>query len=75
MNEFCLPNRQRALKKTSSGLIGRFNIKKKFEFFLKALFYKTFLLFFAFLGHLETSHFSYRGFLYDKPPLQSIEAR
>ena len=31
MNPFCVPNRRKAIKKTSSGLIGKFFIKK-FEF-------------------------------------------
>ena len=68
MNQFCVLNRLKALKKTSSGLIGRFNIKK-FEFYLRALFYiKLFYFFFAFLSHLGKSHFSYRVYVNDKPP-------
>ena len=63
MNRFCDPNRLKATKKTSSCRIGSFNMKKKFEIYLRALFYKIF--FFAFLGHLETSHFSYRGSVND----------
>ena len=38
MNQFCVPNRLKAIKKTSSGLIGSFNNKKKFEIYLRALF-------------------------------------
>ena len=37
MNQLCVPNRLKAIKKTSSGLIGKFTIKKT-EFFLRALF-------------------------------------
>ena len=54
MDLFCVPNRLKA-KKTSSGLKGKLTIKKNrmlFEIFLN----KT-SLFFAFLTHLETSHF------------------
>ena len=75
MNQFRVLNRLKAIKKTSSGLIGSFNIKKKSKFFESCFFYKTFLLFFPFLSHLETSHFSYRGSISEKPPLQSNEAQ
>ena len=48
MNQFCVPNKLKAIKKTSSGLIEKFTIKKNFEFYLRALFNKTFLLFLLF---------------------------
>ena len=76
MDRFCVPNRLKAIKKTSSGLIRKFTIKKKFECYLRALFFKkNFCFFFAFLSHLETSHFLYRGSIEDKPPLQLNEAQ
>ena len=73
MNQFCGPTRLKAIKKTSSG---SFNIKKnrnpiESSFFIKL----SFLLFFAFLSHLETSHFSNRGSVKYKPLLQSKEAK
>ena len=72
MSQFGVLNRLKATKKTSSGLIGSFNIKKN-EVYRRALsFYKTF---FAFISHLETSHFSYRGSVNDKLCLQSNEAQ
>ena len=74
MVQFCVPNRLKSIKKTSSGLIGKFNIKKIRTLFESPFFNKTFL-FFAFLGHLETSHFLYRRSINDKPPLQSNEAQ
>ena len=73
MNQFRVPNRLKAIKKTSSGLIGSFNIKKIRNLFESSFFIKLFY-FFAFLSHLETSHFSYRGCVNDKPPLQPNEA-
>ena len=73
MNQLCVPNRLKAIKKTSSGVIGKFTIKN-IEFCLRALFYGKFL-FFCFLSHLETSHFSYRGSINDKSHLQSNEAQ
>ena len=75
MNQFRVLNRLKAIKKTSSGLIGSFNIKKNRNFLRAVFFYKTFLLFFLFLSYLETSHFSYRGSISEKPPLQSNEAQ
>ena len=70
MTHFFVPNRLKVIKKTSSGLIGMFTIKKKIEFYFRALFFIK-LLFFAFLSHLETIHFLYQGSINDKPPLQS----
>ena len=56
-------------RKTSSGLIGKFTIKKKSNSNWEPFFfYKTFL-FFAFLSHLETSHILYRRSINDKTPL------
>ena len=74
MNPFHFLDRLKALKKTSSGLIGSFNIKKIEIYWRVFYFYKTFLLF-CFISHLETSHFSYRGSVIDKPSLQSNEAQ
>ena len=75
MDQFCVPNRLKATKNTSSGLIGKFTIKK-FEFYLTALFLlKFFSLFLLFLSHLETSHFLYRGSINDKPHLILNEAQ
>ena len=48
----------------------RLKTKSICELFFIKLFY-----FFAFLSHLETSHFSYRGSVNEKPPLQSNEAQ
>ena len=45
MNQFCVPNRLKALKKTSSGRIGRFNFKKIRNLFESSFFYKTILIF------------------------------
>ena len=59
MNKFRVPNRVKAIKKTSSGLIGSFNIKKIRNLFESSFFNKIFLLFLCFLCHLETSHFTY----------------
>ena len=75
MDQFCVPNRLKTIKKTSSGLIGKFTIKKNSKSIWELFFYKTFF-FSAFLGHLETtSHFLYRGSINDKAPLQSNEAQ
>ena len=48
MDQFFVPNRLKAIKKTSSGLIVKSIVKKKFKLYLRALFLKTFL-FFCFL--------------------------
>ena len=47
MNQLCVPNRLKAIKKTRSGLIGMFTIKKK-EFCLRALVLETFSVFICF---------------------------
>ena len=73
MDQFCVPNRLKAIKKTSSGL-RELHYQKNFEFYLRAFFIKLFSVF-AFLSHLETSHFLHRDSINDKPPLQSIEAQ
>ena len=57
-------------KKTTSGLIGSLP-SKRFEFYLRAFFLKTYHTFFVFLSQLETSHFSYPGPVNDKHDLQS----
>ena len=45
MNEFKVPIRQKAIKKSSSGLFGKFTIKK-IEFSLRALFFlENFIIF------------------------------
>ena len=69
MDQFFVPNTLKAIKKTSSGLIGKFTIKKNRILFESSFFIKLF--FFAFLSHLETSHFLYQGSINDKPLLQS----
>ena len=74
MIQFCVPNRQKAIKKTSSGLIGKFTIKK-IEFYLRVVFLVNFIFFCFYLSHLETNHFSYRGSVNDKSHLQSNEAQ
>ena len=66
MNKLRVPNSLKAIKKTSSGLIYKFTIKKNWILFESSFFYKTFQIF-SFLSHLETSHFSYRGSVNDKP--------
>ena len=76
MNQFCVPNRIKVIKKTSSGLIESFNIKKIRNLFKSSFFIQHFyFFFFAFLSHLETIHFSYQGSPNDKPPLRSNEAQ
>ena len=61
MNQFCVLKRLKALKKTSSGLIGWFNFKKKSNSIWELFFIKYFYIFSPFLSHLETSDFSYRS--------------
>ena len=49
MDQFSVPNRLKAIKNTSSGLIGKFTIKTKIRIlFESSFFYKIFLFFFAF---------------------------
>ena len=74
MNQFRVSNRLKAIKKTSSDLIGSFKIKRNQKLFESSFFMKLFY-FFAFLSHLETSHFAYGGSVNDRPPLQSNEAQ
>ena len=74
MNQLCVPNRLKAIKKTSSGLIGKFTLKK-IEFCMRAHFLENISVLFCFLSHLETSHFSYRGSVNDRPHVQSNEAQ
>ena len=52
MDQFFVPKRQKAIKKTSFGLIGKFTIKKIRILFEISFFYKTFL-FFAFFNLLK----------------------
>ena len=68
MVQFCVPSKLKAIRKTSSELIGKFIIKKKIELYFPF----SFLLF---LSHLETSHFLYRASINEKPLLQSNEAQ
>ena len=68
MSQFRVLDRLKAIKKTRSGLIGSFNIKKNPNLFESSFLIKLFYIFFAFLSHLETSHFSYRGSISDKSP-------
>ena len=60
-------------KKTSSGLIGKFTIKNRILF--ESSSFRKLFMFFVFLSHLETSHFSSRGSVDDKLYLQSNEAQ
>ena len=73
MDQFLVSNRRKAIKNTSSDLIGKFILLKKrilFEGFLE-----HFFKFNCFLSHLETSHLSYWGSVNDKRHLQLNEAR
>ena len=74
MVQFCVPSRLRAIKKPGSELIG-FTIKKNRTLIESSFLKKKTFLFFAFLSHLERSHFLYRASINDKPPLQSNEAQ
>ena len=74
MNQLRVPNTLKAIKKTSSGLIGKFSIKK-IRVLFESFFFKNFSVFFWFLSHVETSHFSYRGSVNDEHHLQSNEAQ
>ena len=73
MNQLCVPNRLKAIKKTSSGLIGKFPIKKNRILFESSFFLEIFSVFFVFLGHLKTSHFSYRACVNKKPHLRQMK--
>ena len=71
MDQFFVPYRLKAIKKTNSGLIGKFTTKKIQIRFQSSFFYKTlFSLFLLFLSRLETGHFLYHSSINDKPPLQ-----
>ena len=72
MNQFCIPNRRKALKKASSCLIGKFTIKKSKS--ISEPFLENYT-FFCFLNHLESSHFSYQRSVDDKPQMQSNNAQ
>ena len=74
MHQFCVPYRLKAIKKTNSDLIGKFTIKKNSKSIWE-LFFTKFFNSFCFLSHLETSHFSYKSSVDDKPHLQSNEAQ
>ena len=54
---------------TSSGLIGKFNIKKSNS--IESSFFEKFSYFFVFLCHLETSLFSDHNSVIEKPNLVS----
>ena len=57
MVQFCVPSRLKAIKKTSSELIGKFTTKKNRTLFESSFFNKTFP-FFAFLkSPRDKSHF------------------
>ena len=74
MKLFCVPSWLKAIKKTISGLIGMFTIKKN-RILFESSYFINFASFFAFLSHLETSHFSYQNSINDKPLFHSNEAR
>ena len=57
MNQFCDPKRLKAIKKTSSRLIGSFDIKKIQNLFESSFFNKTFLLFWLFKSPRDKSLF------------------
>ena len=74
MHWFCVLNRRKAIKKTSSGLIGKLTTKKN-KFYLRAFFKKISHIFFVLSSQLENSYFTYRGSVNQKPRLQSNEAQ
>ena len=45
LSGYCVPFLQKAIKKFSFGLIGKSVIKRKFEFFLRAVFLEPFHIF------------------------------
>ena len=48
MHQFGVPNRRKAIEKTSSGLIGKFTIKKNFKFNLRTVFLRKYFILFLF---------------------------
>ena len=75
MNQFCVFNRPKAIKKTSCVLIGKFTMKKIRILIESSFFRSRFEIFLIFLSHLEASHFPYRGSVNNKPHLKSNEAK
>ena len=77
MNQFCIPNKLKTIQRTSSGLIGKFTIKKKSRILFGSSFFfrKLYSNFSVCLRHLETSHFPYRGSVNQKPHLRSSEVQ
>ena len=61
--EFLIDERK-AIKKTSSGLIGKCTLKK-IQIPFESSFPRNLISFFVFTSHLETSHFSYQGSVID----------
>ena len=59
MDQFCVPDRLKAIKNTSSGLIGKFTIKEN-RFYLRAFFNKIFLFFAFFKSPRDKSLFILR---------------
>ena len=67
MPQVGVPNRQKAVKKTSSGLLVKFTIRE-----IRILFECCFFrIFFCFLRHKEDSNLSHRSSVNDKPYIQS----
>ena len=66
MNQFRFPNTGKVIKNTSSGLIGKLNIKNSNSIWELFSFRKLHI----FSVHLETGHFSYQYLVDDKPDLQ-----
>ena len=75
LKQFCVANRGKATKGKFLSL-GEIYYKK-LEFNLRAVFFSENFLYFLFFfkSHLETSHFSYRGSVNDKPHLHSLDAQ
>ena len=65
MNQFCVPNRLKAMKKTSSGLIGNFTLKPS-NFYLISFLMKIFYFFCFFNSPRDKSLFLSRFDM--KPP-------
>ena len=63
MVQFCVPNRLKSIKKISSGLIGKFTIKKNRTLFESAFFNKTFLFFCFFKSPRDKSLFIWTFYL------------
>ena len=72
MNQFCVPNRRKAIQRLVLVSSGRLLLKKSNS--IGELFFRKHFKFFALLSHFF-SHFSYRGFVNEKPYLQKNDAQ